>query len=277
MFRLVIELRTENFLTAHPVLQSAYAHYAVVAIHPFADGNGRVARALASVFTYRALSIPFLVLAGHKGAYLDALGTADQGNFQPFVDFTLDRGLDAMQLVEESIRAAAAPPTDESLNTLKALYVTKGGYTHEQVDQAGVELFNAVVKETQQQIQSINTSAEIRMLLGLQQGSMKLLPNYRGPLQGGQNCFVLSLIASAPVNTTLHRTFSFLVPKDCGREDDLVLIDDQSRVIFSARIGDVMPSLSSVLQMRIRMFAEGLLSRSLAELATMAHENYRKP
>jgi len=45
MARLVAELRSDAFLTAHPVLQAAYAHYGLVAIHPFADGNGRVARA----------------------------------------------------------------------------------------------------------------------------------------------------------------------------------------------------------------------------------------
>ncbi len=32
--------------------------------HPFADGNGRVARALASVFTYRAISMPIMILSG---------------------------------------------------------------------------------------------------------------------------------------------------------------------------------------------------------------------
>lgn len=30
------------FVKAHPVLQAAWAHFAFVAVHPFADGNGRV-------------------------------------------------------------------------------------------------------------------------------------------------------------------------------------------------------------------------------------------
>jgi Fic family protein len=73
MHRLVEEMRSEHFLTAHPVLQASYAHYALVAIHPFSDGNGRVARALASVFVYRARSIPFLVLADQLPPYFAAL------------------------------------------------------------------------------------------------------------------------------------------------------------------------------------------------------------
>jgi Fic family protein len=56
MGRLIEELRTKEFLAAHPVVQAAYAHYAFVCVHPFVDGNGRVARALASVFLYRPRS-----------------------------------------------------------------------------------------------------------------------------------------------------------------------------------------------------------------------------
>src|SRR6185369_6639472 len=51
MYRFCQEIRSEAFRDAHPVLQASYAHYGLVMIHPFADGNGRVARALGSVFT----------------------------------------------------------------------------------------------------------------------------------------------------------------------------------------------------------------------------------
>lgn len=37
----------------HPVLKSGIIHYELVRIHPFVDGNGRVARALASVILYQ--------------------------------------------------------------------------------------------------------------------------------------------------------------------------------------------------------------------------------
>jgi Fic family protein len=67
MERLMRELRSEEFNLAHPVLQAAYAHYGLVAIHPFTDGNGRVARALASAFTYRAISMPIIILSEHNG------------------------------------------------------------------------------------------------------------------------------------------------------------------------------------------------------------------
>jgi Fic family protein len=76
MSRLVAELRTGLFAAAHPVLQAAWAHYALVAVHPFPDGNGRVARTLASVFLYRRPGVPLVIFADQKAAYLDALEAA---------------------------------------------------------------------------------------------------------------------------------------------------------------------------------------------------------
>ena len=68
MARMVHELRTEAFERAHPVLQAAYAHAAFVCIHPFADGNGRVSRALASMFLYRSPGIPLVIFADQKSS-----------------------------------------------------------------------------------------------------------------------------------------------------------------------------------------------------------------
>ncbi|HEY9405781.1 MAG TPA: Fic family protein, partial [Pyrinomonadaceae bacterium] len=101
--RLCNEMQTATFLNAHPVLQASYVHYAFVLIHPFADGNGRVARALASVFTYRALSVPLLILLESRSQYLSALMQADAGNYQPFVDFVMERAFDSIRVFEESV------------------------------------------------------------------------------------------------------------------------------------------------------------------------------
>src|SRR5439155_26847782 len=94
MSRFVSELRSEAFLAAHPLVQAAYAHYCFVVIHPFADGNGRVARALASAFTYRAVSMPIVILSEQRDAYLKSLERADIGDYQAFIDFMLARALD---------------------------------------------------------------------------------------------------------------------------------------------------------------------------------------
>lgn len=106
MHRLIEQIRTPEFEAAHPVLQASYCHYAFVVIHPFADGNGRVARALASTFFYRTQSIPLVIFANQKLAYLESLRAAGLGDFRPVNSFFRDRGIDTMQLVSESLMTA---------------------------------------------------------------------------------------------------------------------------------------------------------------------------
>jgi Fic family protein len=113
MHRLLEQLRSPAFEAGHPVEQAAYAHHALTAVHPFADGNGRIARALASVYLYRNLSIPLVVYANQRLAYFDALAMADEGDPRPWLDFVVSRGIDAMQLVEETLRTATAAQPDE--------------------------------------------------------------------------------------------------------------------------------------------------------------------
>lgn len=113
MHRLIEQIRTPEFEAAHSVLQASYCHYAFVVIHPFADGNGRVARALASTFFYRAQSIPLVIFENQRLAYLDSLRTADLGDFRPVISFFLDRGIDTMQLVSESLLTEGIPGLEE--------------------------------------------------------------------------------------------------------------------------------------------------------------------
>jgi Fic family protein len=113
MRRLFEQLRTPAFEQAHPVEQATYAHYALTAVHPFADGNGRVARALGSVYLYRSRSIPLVIYANQRAAYFDAIARADEGQAGPFLAFVADRGIDSMQLVEEILSPTAGPQPDE--------------------------------------------------------------------------------------------------------------------------------------------------------------------
>ena len=63
MAALVDRVRSSAFSCLHPVVQAAWLHDALMHVQPFADGNGRVARALAGGCLLRAASMPFLVFA----------------------------------------------------------------------------------------------------------------------------------------------------------------------------------------------------------------------
>jgi len=100
------ELRSKAFLDAHPILQASYAHYALVLIHPFVDGNGRIARLLALAFVYRTNLIPRLSLNKHRRKYLLALRAADAGEFQPFINLVQESAIEASSITKRSILSA---------------------------------------------------------------------------------------------------------------------------------------------------------------------------
>jgi len=103
MSRLLGEIGTDDFAGASPAVQAAYVHHAFVRIHPFADGNGRVARALASIYLYREPGVPLVIFADQRGLYLDALGAADSGSSQRFVSFIAGRTIDTIEMVRSSL------------------------------------------------------------------------------------------------------------------------------------------------------------------------------
>jgi Fic family protein len=109
MRRLIDEVNGEAFAQAHPVLQAAYTHHGLAHIHPFADGNGRVARALASFFTYRSSGLPLVIYSDRKAPYLQALEAADRGESTSFAAYFCDRLIDTMARATQELRALASP------------------------------------------------------------------------------------------------------------------------------------------------------------------------
>ncbi len=73
-----------NALEVHPVLRAARAHYGLVAIHPFIDGNGRAARLLMNLLLLRSGYPPALLPVEERARYYDVLEAANNGDFIPF-------------------------------------------------------------------------------------------------------------------------------------------------------------------------------------------------
>jgi Fic family protein len=276
MARLVNEMRSEAFLSAHPVLQAAYAHYGLVVIHPFADGNGRVARALASAFTYRAISMPIMILTEQKEAYLDVLEAADKGDYQLFVNFMLARSLDTILLVNESLRTAASPAPDESLDAIKSLYLSKGGYTKEQVDEAGRKLIITAEKEFAKVITGI-ALGKVHGYARLNDGLIFKYSAHAGqPVHedtqhndSGRHLEV-ELQTIHPYEAKTIRQFDLFLPRSAGNEDDFQLRQKSGKEIFLARMEELQTVNAGVLQIRIALFAERVVREMLAELKSLA-------
>lgn len=84
---------------AHPVVRSAWLHHGFVLIHPFQDGNGRVARALTLMVLLQARYAPLVVDRNQRSDYLDALDAANEGDLRPLV--RLFAGLELVALKSE--------------------------------------------------------------------------------------------------------------------------------------------------------------------------------
>lgn len=67
-------------------VQAAWLHHRFTQIHPFQDGNGRVARAIASLVLVKDGLFPLVVTRDDKETYLGALEAADSGNLKPLID-----------------------------------------------------------------------------------------------------------------------------------------------------------------------------------------------
>lgn len=100
-------------------VEAAWLHHRFAQIHPFQDGNGRVARALTgSVF----LKAGYLVLVirdeEHRDRYLDALAAADGGDLKPLVDLFADIQISDLRKAIESLRQLRGEPLIKTAETL---------------------------------------------------------------------------------------------------------------------------------------------------------------
>lgn len=89
----------------HPVVLAAWLHHRFVQIHPFQDGNGRVARALTHYSLVRDDYMPATVDSHHRDAYLLALDMANVGDLDPLVRLFIE--LAASSLHHEMERIAS--------------------------------------------------------------------------------------------------------------------------------------------------------------------------
>ena len=81
----------------HPVEFASMVHIIFVNIHPFIDGNGRVARLLLNLALleagYNITVIPPVVRAD----YIRALQASNHGEFQPFINFISEMVLESQK------------------------------------------------------------------------------------------------------------------------------------------------------------------------------------
>jgi hypothetical protein len=71
--------------SANPIVRASWLHHSFICIHPFEDGNGRVARALTLLSLLQAKYAPLVVDRRVRENYIVALDSANEGDLRPLV------------------------------------------------------------------------------------------------------------------------------------------------------------------------------------------------
>ena len=69
------------------IKKSAFIHHRIVWIHPFFDGNGRVARLLTNLYLMKKGYPPIILKKEDRKKYYKTLNEADHGDLSPFTNF----------------------------------------------------------------------------------------------------------------------------------------------------------------------------------------------
>ena len=192
---------------------------------------------------------------------------------QSFVDFMLARSLDTIKLVHESVRSALAPSAEESVAAINSLYITKGGYTHEQVDKAGLDFMEIVQEELRRAI-SKNSPPKVSGKVNALGAGYSVPSGYRTPLIGAR-ILQVAFNSTPPAQAQVSRSYGLLLPRDAAGDDDIQLFANASD-IFAARIDEIMPAVSGALRIRLSMFAERVVGELLHQLRMLAESAMRE-
>jgi Fic family protein len=120
-----VQIEMEHLLELHekhekqnvrPEVEAAFLHHRFTQIHPFQDGNGRIARALASLVFLRANVFPFVVGPDERFEYIESLENADNRNLLPLIRFIAEKQKDVLYT---AIRKSSDREFEKGLSTVE--------------------------------------------------------------------------------------------------------------------------------------------------------------
>ena len=130
----LVKLYNENENSSPSEVLSAWLHHKFTQIHPFQDGNGRIARAIASLVFLKKGLFPLVIRESDRKEYIGALELADYGDMAPLIKLFVKRQRDSIlsalgiqQQVEHSKHS------QQIISSALALLVAKSSAKQEQL------------------------------------------------------------------------------------------------------------------------------------------------
>ncbi|PAA82739.1 hypothetical protein BOX15_Mlig033133g1 [Macrostomum lignano] len=115
-------LNSEDTAELHPVEVAALAHWKLVYIHPFYDGNGRTARLLMNLILMRSGYPPAIVRVEERAIYYQLIKEANEGDVRPFIRFIghcTEATIDEFLLTAQRVSDFEAAESGASLSLAK--------------------------------------------------------------------------------------------------------------------------------------------------------------
>ncbi|MBX9852115.1 MAG: Fic family protein, partial [Cytophagaceae bacterium] len=102
-----------NSKDIHPLLFASEFHYKFIRIHPFDDGNGRMARILMNFILMMKDFPPIIVKTQEKDQYFRALEQADSGNLETFINYLGEQLIKSLELYIKGAKGEVVEEPDD--------------------------------------------------------------------------------------------------------------------------------------------------------------------
>ena len=183
-----------------PVILAAWVHHRFTQIHPYQDGNGRVARAVTTLVLLEADLLPLVIDRDLRSEYIDCLKKADFGELGPLTDLfaRLERNaiLQALSIDADSEIAAQRSLTSAVIESLQAKFNRRRVERHAEFKQVN-RLAASLRTRTRRQVERAFTDLKEPISFV---GAPDIHVADGGPDQGNDHWYKLEVIESSRVS-----------------------------------------------------------------------------